>query len=147
MHFFSKKNKFINQKLIVKVISYKYGGPSLGGEELVASPRPLSYCYTGNGRMVLPPIMGTQNLEFKWRVSVLPKEINFRLPLTYLKFYRFKSGQGGCLSRERWRGGPTASGALGGPHQTITLFKISKNTLKRTENLHIHQIKLGSLAC
>ncbi|CAO5681716.1 MAG: hypothetical protein HEEMFOPI_00595 [Holosporales bacterium] len=113
---FSSKILFIlNEKLRIDWLYYRYGGSSLGGERLVATSRPQPYQCKGTGRKVLPPTTGIQHLVNGWSILVLLGEINFKLPQTYLKFYRFKRGQGGCLSRERWRGGRRGRGLEGDP--------------------------------
>ncbi|CAO5681945.1 MAG: hypothetical protein HEEMFOPI_00653 [Holosporales bacterium] len=115
MYLFFKIIHSIKNFLTFKPLYYRYGGSSLGGERLVATSRPQPYQCKGTGRKVLPPTTGIQHLVNGWSILVLLGEINFKLPQTYLKFYRFKRGQGGCLSRERWRGGRRGRGLEGDP--------------------------------
>ncbi|MBP9753287.1 MAG: hypothetical protein KBD31_05755, partial [Proteobacteria bacterium] len=76
------------------------GGPSIGGEGLVAISRPQPYCYKGSGTMVLRPITGIQNLVNRWSISVLPRDINFGLPQSCSKNLNLSVDRGAvCLVR------------------------------------------------
>ena len=91
--------------------------------------------------MVLPPTTGIQSLEFRLSVLVLLKDFNFELATSFPKKIGSNSGQGGCLSRVRRRGGHCGWGLLGGPRQGCICPKSEKiphNRLLLSLNFYHH---------